>query len=146
MTSTWISIIEEREYLNKPYDNIVSFGTDMELLHYHSQLVSAADIIQSRFFGTSFLVEGVVGDASAQRTLYAELDAFELTVGSGLYLVPFERRDALPDAVYSITNFHTYCGMFDILRGAVDADVDALWESLFAEEGFLTFRLILETP
>ena len=140
MTS-FVSIITERERVGGASSNIVVFGDSPQLQEVHPQLVEAADIIQSRFRFTQFLLEAC--DSLTSSELEALGDAFEVSTGSGLYCVPFHKRDRLPDASFHMTDFKTYCEVFAMLRGERAGGLDDVWDELYEEQGFLTFRLVL---
>ena len=140
--ASFVSVITERERVGGSDVNLVMFGESPHILEGHPQLVEAADIIQSRFRFTQFLLEAC--DTLASSALEELGDAFEVSTGSGLYCVPFHKRDRLPDASFHMTDFKSFCEVFDVLRGEREGGLDDVWHELYEEQGFLTFRLILQ--
>ena len=141
MQFSFLSLITERPRFGNPIFNLAAFSDTADILEVHADLVAAADIIQSRFPYMEFLVEACPRLTRAQ--VEAIDNAFEISVDSNLFLLPFEQRVRLPDADYTLTNFLTYARVFDVLKGELEVDIDGLWEELYAQEGLICFRLIL---
>ena len=128
---TFVSVITERELLGNSIFNLVAYAVDTSLFDVHDQLVAAADIIQARYRYTPFLLEASAGvDA---RQVEALDGTFEVSLRSGLYCVPFLKRPRLPDADYTMSDFQTYCKLFDALRGEGDVDLDDVWQDCYEQ-------------
>ena len=141
MAVSLVSIITERGLFGHPFYNLVAFGTTMDIIAVHEELVEAANLIQARFLYTSFLVE--VAHGETRQDLESLDGAFAMDSDCNLFCVPFEKRIRLRDADYAMSNFEAYCQLFDALRGESDVLLDDVWEDYYAEHGLICFRLIL---
>ena len=141
MSISFVSVINERELFGNPSYNVVAFSRDTDIFDKHANLLQAADIIQARYLYASFLLEA----SHADRGIDMESldDAFEVSVGSNLFCVPFAKRSRLPDPDIALTDFATYCKLFDALRLDADTNPETVWNDCYKNRGLITFRLIL---
>ena len=144
MSISFLSLVSERELFGNPSQNVVAFSESPQLMDVHAMLLDATDIIQARFLYAPFLLE--CADADDCREVAAHDGVFEVALDSGLYCIPFEKRLRLSDADYTMTDFMTYCNLFDALRGESDIDPDDVWEDCYDKRGLITFRLVLPNP
>ena len=142
MSISFVSLITERELFGSEDFNLVAFAEEPNILDIHSQLLDACDIIQARFLYTPFLLEA--SEDFTRTELETIEDAFEVNLESNLFCIPFNKRLKLSDGNCAITTFNAYCEVFSVLNGKREGDLDDLWEDLYENKGFLTFRLILK--
>lgn len=141
MAVSFVSVISERELFGNPNQNLVAFATGPDVLSVHADLVAAADIIQARYLYASFLLEVSIEDT---RQDIEKIDgAFAVDSDFNLFCVPFSKRLRMEDADYAMSNFGTFCKLFDALRGESDVDLDDIWEDYFDTQGLICFRLVL---
>ena len=138
----FFSIVTERPKLGHLRENLVGFSDSAKLLDVHDALIQAADVVQARYPYLKFLIETC--DTVDAEACSAVRDAFEVYEGSGVFCIPFRERSRLSEGHHFMTDFETYCRVFDFLRNPDESGgLDDLWQYLHDEVGFLTFRLVL---
>lgn len=137
-----LSLFTERPQMGHNRAMVVAWGQDSSVFDVHAQLIVAADLIQKRFIHTSFLLEAHLGE-DVSVDLPSVDGAFEVSLRSELFCVPFVQRQRLPEADVFLADICTYCKFFDALSGKTDADLDAVWEDYYEKTGLITFRLVL---